>query len=431
MDERLSWVPEFYWEIAPYIFLRRDDGLLILPPNRVYKMNDSGFQILEYLEKGGKLDAIPGMDDDKSVQLQEFFLGLKTLYQEETLPPGVERVPFDFDFTRLPILGEIAVTYRCNNKCRFCYAGCGDTDSAKMNTKELSFRELKKIIRIFRDKAKIPFFSFTGGEPLVRHDLEKLMKYAVSLGFRINLITNGTLVTEKRANAFYKAGLRTAQVSVEGPEEGIHDELVGVPGAFQRTLRGIKLLQDAGIRVQTNTTITRVNIDSVIKIPSLLAQIGVKRFSMNLFIPTGKSTENEELFISYSEIGRVVDELRKEAHSLGLTFYWYSPTPHCYYNPIARGLGNKSCAAMDGLISVTPTGDVIPCSSYDKPMGNLLTQDFKEVWFSEQAGWFKQKKYAPRECEGCESFTACQAACPLYWQYAGVEEIRKCKRKGA
>ena len=107
-----------------------------------------------------------------------------------------------------------------------------------------------------------------------------------------------------------------------------------------------------------------------------------------------------------------------------MTFYWYSPIPHCHYNTIAHGLGNKSCAAMDGLISVSPSGDVLPCSSYPEPMGNLLTDEFTDIWFSARARHFKSKEYAPVECAGCESFTACQAACPLYWRYAGTAEIR-------
>jgi radical SAM protein with 4Fe4S-binding SPASM domain len=107
-----------------------------------------------------------------------------------------------------------------------------------------------------------------------------------------------------------------------------------------------------------------------------------------------------------------------------MTFYWYSPIPHCHYNTIAKGLGNKSCAAMDGLLSVSPSGDVLPCSSYPEPMGNLFETGFREIWFSARARHFKSKEYAPVECAGCGSFVACQAACPLYWRSVGTAEIR-------
>jgi radical SAM protein with 4Fe4S-binding SPASM domain len=79
---------------------------------------------------------------------------------------------------------------------------------------------------------------------------------------------------------------------------------------------------------------------------------------------------------------------------------------------------------MDGLVSVSPSGDLLPCSSYFRPMGNLLRDDFRMIWFSGGSRYFKRKEYAPGECAGCESFRACQAACPLYWRYAGTGEIR-------
>lgn len=429
MERRsLAWIVPFYRRIAPYIFTRPEDGVLILPPNRVYRMNETGFRLLEHLSRGGRPEEAAGGDPERERQIEEFFLALESLYKDEGVPAGVERVPYDFSYTRLPILAELAVTYRCNNLCRFCYASC---DPAGGGSGELGTAELTRIIDIFRTDAKVPFFSFTGGEPLLRRDLERLMRHAVSTGLRINLITNGTLATPRRARSLRKAGLTTAQVSLESASEAVHDELAGVPGAFTRTTAGIRALADAGISVQTNTTITRANIGTVTALPGYLASIGVTRFSMNLFIPTGRGVSNDGLFVRYREIGPVVDAVRKEAFRHGLTFYWYSPTPHCLYNPIARGMGNKSCAAADGLLSVTPEGNIVPCSSYREPLGNLLEERFDSIWFSERAAWFKQKKYAPAACEGCGSFTACQAACPLYWQYAGTEELPCRIRQGA
>ena len=296
----------------------------------------------------------------------------------------------------------------------------------------MSLAEVKEIIRIFRDDARIPFFSFTGGEPLVRDDLEEMIRHAGSLGLQVNLVTNGTLAGAGRARSLFRAGLRTAQVSVESPDEGAHDELTARPGSWKRTLAGIKSLQDAGVSVQTNTTVTAPTYRHAASMPAFLKGLGVRRFAMNLYIPVGGGSDGvpaaDHLFIPYSEAGAVIDEVRAAARREGLVFYWYSPVPHCHYNTIARGLGNKSCAAMDGLLSVSPAGDVLPCSSYPEPMGNLLTTDFRLIWFSERAQFFKNKRYAPAECAGCDSFTACQSACPLYWKHAGTAEIAGRKR---
>jgi radical SAM protein with 4Fe4S-binding SPASM domain len=244
------------------------------------------------------------------------------------------------------------------------------------------------------------------------------------LGLQVNLISNATLVDEKRARSLARSGLRTAQVSVESRTSELHDELTRSPGAFERTLRGIRLLRQAGIDVQTNTTLNALNAAEAAAMPEFLAGLGVRRFAMNLYIPAEERSMREELFLSYSDAPPVVESVRAEAGRLGMIFSWYSPLPHCIYNPVSRGLGNKSCAAMDGLLSVSPSGDVLPCSSYAEPMGNLLDRPFAEIWFSERARFFKQKRYAPPECSGCDHMVACQAACPLYWRAAGTTEIR-------
>jgi radical SAM protein with 4Fe4S-binding SPASM domain len=451
----LSWIDDFWAHAGPYIFSREDDNILILPPNRVYKLNVTAARVIGFFKRGGKaaelarlletrrktggegglggrsacgriaeksVATLPSLPE-KLLSIEAFFKTLSGLY---TLDPKAEsclsRVPFDFGFTRLPILGEIAVTYRCNNRCLFCYAGCGGEQgiAPRLGKAELSTGAWKKIIRVFKNEAKIPFFSFTGGEPLLRGDLEELVVFAREMGFEVNLVSNGTLASKERAASLYRAGLRTAQISLEAPEADLHDNLTGRAGAFDETLAGIKALRDAGISVQTNTTITGLNREAVLRMPAFLAGLGISRFAMNMYLPA--KPVRKDLFISYSEIGGVIDEVRKQAFSAGLTFFWYSPTPFCEYNPIARGLGNKSCAAVDGLLSIAANGDILPCSSWDAPLGNALKMPFRDIWFSERALFFKNKRFAPERCKACASFTACQGACPLYWEAAETDE---------
>ncbi|TXT44646.1 MAG: radical SAM protein, partial [Spirochaetes bacterium] len=388
--------------------------------------NATGLKILKWLDQGRSVADLPGMDAAKLTEVEAFLRDIKNLCEGKAVP--TQAVPYGFDFTHLPILGEIAVTYACNNRCEFCYAGCSQRGAAE-NGAEMDLDQIKRIVDIFRGEAKIPFFSITGGEPLLRGDTEDIIAYGEKKKLKVNLITNGTLASPDRAKSLYAAGLRTAQVSLESPQAQVHDELCGAPGSWERTVRGIQALQDAGISVQTNSTVTRKNRESLAMMPSFLRSLGIGRFSMNLYIPSANLERAPELLVRYSEIGGFVDEIKKRAQREGMVFFWYSPTPLCIYNPLARGLGNKSCAAADGLISVNPFGEVLPCSSYNLPLGNLLTQPFKDVWYSSRAEAFKQKRYAPDSCRACGSFTACQAACPLYWNYAGYGELAECKAR--
>ena len=429
----LAWIDDFFREAGSHLFAREEDGVVILPPNQVYKANATGIAVVLHMLKGGKAAQIPGIDQgDRARQVAGFVSDIRALYLGEPAADGrspYDSVPYTFQYTSLPILGEIAVTYRCNNACVFCYAGCGTAGCTGAprdvtGAREMSLAEVKRVIRIFRDDAKVPFFSFTGGEPLLRNDLEDMIGFARACGLQVNLITNGILASPGRAKSLFDAGLRTAQVSVESHEPVTHDALTARAGSFEGTLDGIRNLQQAGVSVQTNTTVSADNAATAALMPRFLRSLGVTRFAMNLYLPAAGAAGGDQLLVPYSRAGAVIDAVRAAARSEGMTFYWYSPIPHCHYNTIARGLGNKSCAAMDGLLSVSPSGDVLPCSSYPEPMGNLLTAGFRDIWFSERARHFKSKEYAPEECAGCGSFVACQAACPLYWQSVGTGEIR-------
>ena len=94
---------------------------------------------------------------------------------------------------------------------------------------------------------------------------------------------------------------------------------------------------------------------------------------------------------------------------------WYAPTPVCLFNPLAHQLGNKCCAACEGLLAIDPQGNLLPCSSWKEPIGSLLKEDFKTLWFGERAKWLRQKSAAPPECDGCVDFALCNGACPLYF----------------
>lgn len=416
----LAFIDEVSGSLRGCILLREEDRVLILPPNRAYKVNETGFKLLKNLLSGVKAETLGIPEGPKLRDVVSFFHAVKNAADDGGYLSGdaLDLVPYTFEYTSLPVLGEIAVTYRCNNKCRFCYLG------QTTNTQpEMTLGQIKKIIRIFKREAKIPFFSFTGGEPLLRDDLEACIASATEQGLRTNLISNGTLADSSRANSLYRAGLRTAQISLESSDDVTHDDLTGVAGSFRKTVEGLEALKSSGISVQTNTTITRANAAKAPVMPEFLFSLGITRFSMNLFIPVGEGLNNGDLFLPYGEVGPVIEGVRKRARKLGMTFFWYSPIPHCHYNPLARGLGNKSCAAMDGLLSVSPRGEILPCSSYPVSMGNLLKEKFGKLWYSEKATFFKKKQYAPAPCKKCDKFTACQGACPLYWDYAGTGEL--------
>ncbi len=430
-EKRVDWIDAYVERIKPYVRVRVKDSLLIKIPNQAWKLNPQGVKLLAFLLGGGRVLEVMGKYADKekiSLDVYAFFrdLGalLKGCYDERAERLAVEKTPFALPYNELPVLSEIALTYRCNLACRFCYASCGCRKDE--SAKELGTAEIKKILDIIAGEAEIPSVSFTGGEPLLRPDIAELVAHAKRRGLWVNLITNGTLATPETAGALKLAGLDSAQVSIEAGEAGLHDRIAAVPGAFALTMAGLRNFRAAGIRVHTNTTVSALNKAAVEEIAGLVKELGLDKFSMNMLMPVGSAGANlEETFISYTEIGPVVDRARERAAELGLEFMWYSPTPVCIYNPIAKGLGNKGCSACDGLLSVAPNGDILPCSSYPKPMGNILAHQggFGALWSSAPFKYFQEKRFAHALCKACDALAHCNGACPLYWERAGYGEL--------
>jgi len=430
MDERFSWVDEFISNVKPYIFVRQEDAVLIKRPNVVQKLNPMGAAILRELLDGNSISDILGKinhDVEKADDIYYFLSAVRKSLDDEldvhTLNPAVEKKPLVAPFTSLPVLSELAVTYRCNFRCSFCYAGINCTRDAAAT--ELSTAELKELIYKIRFQAQVPSISFTGGEPTLRKDLPELIAYAKEIDMRVNLISNGYLIDEKLAKAMKEAGLDSAQLSLEGATEETHDVVVGVKGAYQQLLKAVKHLEAEDIRVHTNTTLSLENVDEAVRLPGFLKELGMARFSMNLVIPTGSAKEHEKILLPYSRAGEIVTKIYEESKRQDIEFMWYSPLPLCMFNTITAGLGNKGCAACDGLLSVDPEGNIIPCASWDEPMGNLLKNDFESIWHTDRSTQIRNKMETHPLCRECDSFHSCQGACPLYWNMNGYGELDK------
>lgn len=419
----VSWIDEFVEKVKPYIYVRDLDKLLILIPNQAHKLNRSGVAMLEFLLAGNSVyDLLAEIGDDeiRRRDVHHFFCDLRAAVsgclREHEKRAAVTFFEFTGDFNEYPVLSEIAVTYRCNLQCEFCYVG--DRAYGELNTSDT-----KKVLYKILHEAQVPSVSFTGGEPLLRDDICELVSYASGIGMWTNVITNGTLLDAQMVKDLKVAGLSSVQVSIEGPNTEVHDALTKHLGAFDLTVAGILRLREAGIPVHTNTTISRKNLPYLEDIVRLVKSLGLKRLSMNLCIPCGVAINRSDLWVSYQEVGTHIMEIKRFADNEGVTFLWYSPIPVCMFNPVAHGLGNKSCAAITGLLSIDPLGNIIPCSSWRMPVASLLHRPFKDIWRSGFLAYFKNRDYVPEQCHGCVDLTMCKGACPLYWKACGLREL--------
>lgn len=438
----LDWVDEFIGNVRPYIMVREEDNLLIRMPNQAHRLNPEGVRILKHLLDGGtmvQLEHRLGGDPQKIADAGLFLFEIKRCLEgklkENNHSRAVAVRPLTLGFSQLPVLSEVAVTSRCNLRCAFCYYGCGGAASVSANEKqEMTADQIRRVLEAIFHQARTPSVSFTGGEPTLRPDLPRLVRHAKDIGLRVNLITNGTRVTPALADELVAAGLDSVQVSLEGTTPRIHDGITGVTGSFSRSVAAVGHFRDRGVTVHTNTTLNQRNLTDSVAMPRFIREtLRLERFSMNLVIPSGSATAGDAgadpLLIRYRDVAPMVTAILAASEREGVEFMWYSPTPLCLFNPIIHGLGNKGCSACDGLLSVDCNGDVLPCSSWDEPVGNLLETGFQEIWDSRFAAACRQKELAHPDCRRCDSFAVCHGACPLYWRHFGYGELPTRQRR--
>jgi radical SAM protein with 4Fe4S-binding SPASM domain len=430
-----AFATELVAQTKSYIYVRPEDGLFIMRPNRVHHLNRTAVCLLSKLYNDGSAPDVEAVVrevaaeydvDEERVRgdLYKLLVSVAALLRDDVCgAPAVTERPFGTHKRELPVLSEIALTYRCQNSCVFCYAESPDRGR---EVAEMSTAEVKRIIDRIFDEARCPTVSFTGGEPTLRPDLPELIAHAKGKGMRVNLITNGLRCADREYTKSLAAeGLDSAQVSLEGPQPEVHDSVARHPGAFARTTQAVHVLRAAGIHTHTNTTICRSNAGHLLELVDYIAdELHSEYFSMNVIISTGTALHHDEEDVTYTEVGPLIEQIQQRALDKGIRFVWYSPLPYCLFNPVTHGLGSKSCACVDGLLSVAPDGDLLPCSSYERGIGNLLHNPFDDLWYSAQARYWRDKHFIPPVCRGCVMRHICCGACPLYWiAHGGFDEL--------
>jgi radical SAM protein with 4Fe4S-binding SPASM domain len=413
-----------------YIYIRPEDGLIILRPNRLHHLNRTATEMLGLLYRdpdGPDVEGIVatiaqeyGIEPERVRQdLHNLLVSVAALLNDNPCgAPSVRQTPFGSHRRELPVLSEIALTYDCQNRCTFCYA---DSPRRGREVLEMSTAEVRQVIDRIYDEAHCPTVSFTGGEPTLRRDLPELVAYAKSKGMRVNLITNGLRCADRDyVQQLSEASLDSAQVSLEGGSALVHDAITQYPGSWEKSVQAVLNLREAGIHTHTNTTICGGNRAHLLELVDFISErLHSEYFSMNMVIRTGTALAHEDDRIRYREIGEIVTEVQARAKERSLRLVWYSPVPYCLFNPIQAGLGSKSCACVDGLISVNPAGQLIPCSSFGQGIGDLLHEPFERVWHTRTALYWRRKEFIPPLCQRCEIRDICCGACPLYWDEQG------------
>jgi radical SAM protein with 4Fe4S-binding SPASM domain len=308
-----------------------------------------------------------------------------------------------------PYRMDLALTYRCNNKCIHCYAG-GPKQTPELSTDQW-MRVIDKLAQL-----GIPQIVFTGGEPTLREDLARLIAYCEKKELVSGLVTNGRKLKDKAyLQTLIDAGIDHIQITIEAKDKEIHNQITGTPCSWEETVEGIKNALATQVYAVTNTTLNKLNISDIENTIDFLHELGEKHFACNSLIYSGKAPQIAESFaLEESSLEPVLARIKDKTRALGMEFTWYTPTLYCEVNPLQLELGIKSCSACRISMAIEPDGTVIPCQSYSiAPLGNILHDNWKKIWKNPTCARIREKKYVPEKCFECPSLNICGAGCPL------------------
>ncbi len=295
-----------------------------------------------------------------------------------------------FNQKPLPKL-DFNVTNRCNFRCIHCCFNSGET-----LLDEFSIKKIKEVLRDFKELGG-QRIDVTGGEPLMRKDIAEIIKIGKKLDLKIELVTNASLLTDRKLKLFKKLGLDAVAISLDGSDYKTYSKIRPVSReTYNKVVSNIKNCVKLGFYTKVNTVVFNSNLDDLVKITELCIKWEVNEHGFYYFTPVGRGTANLNEVVNPLKWLKVVrNDLYKRKDRIKLSI----ETP-VLENDLTKNL-NISCYLKNPWhLQILPDGNVYPCAImafYNKPCGNLYSQTLKEIWHDKKLwnGTYYRKNILP------------------------------------
>jgi mycofactocin biosynthetic radical S-adenosylmethionine protein MftC len=301
----------------------------------------------------------------------------------------------------------VNVTWEITNKCNLHCRHCLSADLMERCDNELTFSQCCRFIDDL-DSMDVFQVNFGGGEPFVRPDFLDILDYAHRKGITTCVSTNGTMLNNEIVKRLVQMDLLYIQVSLDGAGSETNDVIRG-EGTFDRILRAIDLLVDAGFpNLSTNTVVTAINFREIIQIYELGRRFGIKT-RLSRFRPSGNARRVwEEYHLDKGQLAELSRFLSDHRDVLtGDSFFSITAEDR-------KDLGLNMCGAAKMTCSVVPDGTVYPCAFLQEEVfvaGNITSRSLGSIW-REAASFKALRDIKIDSCERCSRFNLCHGGCP-------------------
>ncbi|MDH5436121.1 MAG: heme d1 biosynthesis radical SAM protein NirJ [Gammaproteobacteria bacterium] len=314
---------------------------------------------------------------------------------------------------------------RCNLTCKHCYSISADKDFAG----ELSTSEVFSVMDDLKN-FKVPVLILSGGEPLLRPDIFEISKRAKDIGFYVGLSTNGTLIDENNIADIARIGYDYVGISIDGIKE-THDRFRRKEGAFDASMKGIRLCRDEGIKIGMRFTLTQDNAQELPQLLQLMEDEAIDKFYLSHLNYAGRGNKNrkDDVVLSttrwamnllfdtcwnYEQQGQKKEFVTGNNDADGVyLLHWIAKNFPEKVDHIRAKLaqwgGNSSGV---NIANIDNLGDVHPDTFWwHYKLGNVRDRLFSEIWEDTSDPVMAGLKTVPRPLKGrcglCEYFDVC------------------------
>ncbi|MFC1664197.1 heme d1 biosynthesis radical SAM protein NirJ [Pseudomonadota bacterium] len=314
---------------------------------------------------------------------------------------------------------------RCNLTCKHCYSISADKDFPG----ELSNQEVSTVMDDLKAFG-VPVLILSGGEPLLRPDIFDISQRAKEMGFYVGLSTNGTLIDERNIERIAAAGYDYVGISIDGIKD-THDRFRRKQGAFDASMRAVKLCRDNGIKIGMRFTMTQDNSEELPQLLELMETEQVDKFYLSHLNYAGRGNKNRKYDVvlqttrwamdllfdtcwGYAQQGEAKEFVtgNNDADGAYLLLWVKQNFPEKYEHiqaKLSQWGGNSSGV---NIANIDNLGNVHPDTFWwHYSLGNVRERPFSEIWCDTSDPLMAGLKAQPRQIKGrcgqCGYFDIC------------------------
>lgn len=348
----------------------------------------------------------------------------------------------------LPQLAVVKMAEGCNLHCSYCYINAESKNKALMSEK-IALKVVDEFLKMHEMDDEKFCYAFHGGEPLLNFELiKKVVEYIRPYRDKITLSiqTNGTLVTEEIAK-FFKENDFSVGISIDGPKD-LHDlsrHYANGVGSFDRTLRGIKILQEQGVDVGTISVINRENAKQIDRVLDFFIENKIKNLSFSPMQKNGRGKDRANVYVDENilfEAYKIIIKRIVAYNKMHKRTDWIyerdltNLVKSVYFNQKHFMCMDAPCGAGRRILGIDVHGDIYICDNftYDKDflVGSIFDGNLKEqVLASEKRKIAASRSFENlKRCKDCIWRGLCAGICfssDYYSGARGVEETEVCR----